>query len=210
MESKAGMEERHRMLTKPPSNEEFKTKQVIDVLIEFIIKYIPKMYGIHKIRSILAANPGQNLIHVMTVSDLAYAVSVIEDKKRMWEEQVELANMSPEERRNVQEDPKYKQAQPRFTGRKGIKASYLGHAWSKEGIKHYNDRLQLWKEKFRDPVFWDHLQLSCEMYDDPSKVLKMWRKTVSCQFIVIDLCGFQKEIPGSDIVVVNSGKRRKR
>ena len=58
MESKAGMEERHRMLTKPPSNEEFKTKQVLDVLIEFIIKYIPKMYGIHKIRSILAANPG--------------------------------------------------------------------------------------------------------------------------------------------------------
>ena len=206
MEGKAGMEERHRMLTKPPSSEEFKTNQLFDILIEFIIKYIPKLYGVHKIRSLLAANPGQNLIHVMTASDLAFAVSVIEDKKKMWEEQVKLENMSPEERKNVQEDPEYKEAKPRFTGQRGVKKSYLGHAWSQEGIKHYNDRLQSWKEKFRNPSFWDHLQISCEEYDDPSEVLKMWKKTVSCQFIMINLFGFQKEILRcSDVVVVNSG-----
>ena len=117
--------------------------------------------------------------------------------------------MSPEERENVQEDPEYKEVKPRFTGQRGVKKSYLGHAWSQEGIKHYNDRLQSWKEKIRNPSFWDHLQISCEEYDDPSEVLKMWKKTVSCQFIMINLFGFQKEIPRSDVVVVNSGGRKR-
>ena len=131
------------MLAKPPSNKEFKTKQLYDMLIEFIKKYTPKMYGIPKIWSLLVANPGSNLTHLITVSDLAYVVSVIEDKKEMWEQQVKLANMPPEERKCVKEDAGYKKVEPRFTGRKGVKKSYLCSAWSKEGKKYCNDLLRL-------------------------------------------------------------------
>ena len=153
MTCKAGMQERHRMSAKPPSNEEFKTKQLYNVPIEFIEKYTSKMYGIPKIRSLLVANPGSNLTHLITVSDLAYVISVSEDKKEMWEQQVELANMSPEERKCVKEDAGYKEAEPRFTSRKGVKKAYLDNAWNKEGKKYYNDLLRLWKEKSETKFF---------------------------------------------------------
>lgn len=187
MACKAGMHERHWMLCSPPSNEEFKDKQLFDVLIEFIAMYLPKMYGSNKVRSMMVANPGSNLTHLITASDLAYGVTLIHDKKEVWEQQVRLTKLSPEERKQVQEDVEYAVVEPKFTSRRNGPNYYMGNAWSKEGIEFYNDKLSKWRKKFRGEIFWDMLQTSWEMYETDNDLVKMWRKVVSCRSIVFYL-----------------------
>ena len=188
MEDKAGMNERHRMLSKPPSNDEFKEGDLFNVLFDFIGDYVVKLYGINKVRATMVANPGYGLIDVVTASDLAYVVAVIEDKKGVWEQTVHLKRMTQEERFRVKDLTDFAVEEPRFTSRKGVKKEYLGNGWSKEGIQMYNDVWKKWKEKFRDEVFWDLLGVAWELYESEKEVAKMWRKTVSCHHRLFKLC----------------------
>ena len=124
-------------------------------------------------------NPGSGVVDLLTASDFAYVVAVVEDKKEMWEQQVALQRHSKEEQTRIKEMSDFKKAGPKFTSRRGLKYEYLGSGWSKEGVRFYNKVLKTWRERMKDEEFWDMMQVAWEVYDEENEVGKVWRKTVS-------------------------------
>ena len=64
----AGISERHRMLCNLPSNEEFKNGKLFEVMFDFTVKYLIKLYGTCKVRSSVIANPGCGMIVILLVN----------------------------------------------------------------------------------------------------------------------------------------------
>ena len=77
-----------------PSNKEFKKGKLSDIFFDFKGDCVIKFYGTNKVWVTMVANPGYGLIDVVTEADLAYVVAVIEDKKGVWKEEVNLKDVT--------------------------------------------------------------------------------------------------------------------
>ena len=186
------LEERHEILKDPPSPEDFEEKH-FNMLFDFLVKYVVKLYGVSKIRATMAANPGTGLIDIFTASDIGYLVGVFEDKLKVWQQQAMLLGMSKEERERVERimgmsekerggeehEKDYIREQLKFTNRRGVKYDYLGSGWSKEGVKFFKGVMNKWRELMRNEEWWEQLTVAWEEYESEKGIGKMWKKTVS-------------------------------
>jgi hypothetical protein len=60
----------------------------------FVDKYISKIYGIRKINSWLSKTKGYTFFDLMTISDIAYTVAVLEKSHEVWDEEYKKKRIS--------------------------------------------------------------------------------------------------------------------
>jgi hypothetical protein len=134
----------------------------------FVDKYISKIYGIRKINSWLSKKKGYTFFDLMTISDIAYTVAVLENSHEVWDEEYKKKRMSAVEWAQYRTSDDYTSTKPKFTDRKGRKREYCDSGWSKEGIDFYNEVYQRWKViAFNNNVrVWSSLEEAWESYAD--------------------------------------------
>ena len=66
-------------------------KMTICTLVD---KYISKIYGIRKINSWLSKKKGYTVFDLMTISDIAYTVAVLENSHEVWDKEYKKKRMS--------------------------------------------------------------------------------------------------------------------
>ena len=173
------LEEQHRVFCSLPPLEDFKDGRYFKMIFDFLVNYVVKLYGISRIRSTLESSPGCGPIDLVTTSDFAYVVAIIENKKKVWEQQARMKGMSDEEKKGYKDSSDYKGEEPTFTSRRGKKYEYLGSGWTKEGKVFYNKVWREWKKMFKKEELWEMLEVAWDMYESDNEVVKMWQKKVS-------------------------------
>jgi hypothetical protein len=102
----------------------------------FVDKYVTRVYGTHTVSAWLTKNNGKTVFDMVTMSDIAYTVAVIENGHKKWDESI---NRSGGE---CKELPKM----PKFTKKGGVRREYNSTGWNQEGIDFYNKVWEGWKK----------------------------------------------------------------
>ncbi len=54
-------------------------------IFAFVAKFVSRIYGIRKINTWLSKKKGYNFFDLMTISDIAYTVAVLENSYEVWD-----------------------------------------------------------------------------------------------------------------------------
>ena len=119
------------------------------MIFDFMWIHVFKLYGTARMRVVMESSPGSGPMDLVTLSDFAYVVAMIENKKKVWEQQVRMEGMLPEEKKRLKESGDYVEEEPTLTSRGGRKYEYLGCGWNKEGKMFYYTVWREWKERFK-------------------------------------------------------------
>ena len=82
---------------------------------------------------------------MITISDIAYTVAVLENSHEVWDQDYKKMRMSMVEWAQYRTSDNYTSTKLKFTDRRGRKREYCDSGWSKEGIDFYNGVCQQWK-----------------------------------------------------------------
>ena len=111
----------------------FKENGRLNELMEFLAGYVRVVHAKRYYKSLLIKNCGSSYLDIITASDVAYIVSLINNNDRVW------MNV-----RTADGDP----VKPLYSCGKGIKRVYGVTTWNRSGMKYYRDVLNTWKEAF--------------------------------------------------------------
>jgi hypothetical protein len=144
----------------------------------FMDKYISKIYGIHKINSRLSKKKGYTFFDLMTISDIAYTLAVLENSHEVWDQEYKKKRMSAVEWAQYRISDDYTSTKPKFTDRKGKKREYCDSGWSKEGKEFYNGVYQKWKViAFKNDVcVWSNLEEEWASYAEDNNFGNGYRR----------------------------------
>ena len=125
----------HKIVEKP------EYKDLIDNVVgmkicRFVDKYVTRVYGTCAISAWLTKNKGKTIFDMITMSDIAYTVAVIENGHEKWDEAID-PNL-----RIQDELPKTS----KFTKKAGLKREFNSAGWSKDGIDYYNKVWEGWRK----------------------------------------------------------------
>ena len=136
--------EARKWFVKPTSN----MLQDIDIknmIYLFVAKFVSRIYGIRMINAWLSKKKGSTFFDMMTMSDFAYTVAVIENSYEVWDQQWKQEHVSTAEWKEYVNSDEYIKKTPKFTDRKGKKREYCDSGWTKEGIQFFDDVRQQWR-----------------------------------------------------------------
>lgn len=123
-------------IVQEPKHQDLHDASVGMKICRFVDKYVTRLYGTRAISAWLNKNKGKTIFDMITMSDIAYTVAVIENGHDKWDEAIDG-------RFNTQEDPP---RTPKFTKKGGVKREFNSTGWSKEGIDFYNKVWEKWKK----------------------------------------------------------------
>ncbi len=115
----------------------------------FINKYVTRLYGSHHIQLWAAKNQNKTIFDLIKISDLAYAVAVIENSHEIWEQCNEGQNVSSKigrERWERDQEESSTKKTPKLTKRAGKKREYNTSVWNHERIHFFNKVCDKWKK----------------------------------------------------------------
>jgi len=111
----------------------------------FMDKYVSGLYGSRSIINWITKNKGKHFLDMVTMSDIAYTVAVIENSYAAWDEEYEINNAE----RHKQQEEAYRRPQKtvktKFTNRVGKKRQCNMSGWSADGIQFYNKVRDSWR-----------------------------------------------------------------
>ena len=144
----------------------------------FVEKFVSKLYGVRKINAWLSKKKGSTFFDLMTVSDIAYVVAVLENSYEVWDIEYNKKRMSMVEWKQYKESDEYTSTKTKFTGRKGRKREYCDSGWSNEGIEFYNDVLKQWKTIAHDNTagVWENLEEAWELYAEENNFGRVYSR----------------------------------
>lgn len=138
-------------------------------LLYFLEKYVIKLYGVHRIRAWLGKHKGKTFLDMVTMSDLSYVTSVLENKLHVWEQDYEIRDLSKADKDKFklhvwkglssEEQEEYRKVQPKFSNSSGQKKRYLSHGWNKAGLDFYNKGVRMWKSFSSDREKWQGFEV---------------------------------------------------
>lgn len=92
--------------------------------MEFLAGYVRVVHSDRYYRTVLVKYRGASYLDIITVSDIAYVVSLIKNSGNVW------LNMKT---------PEGKKAKPLYTTGEGLKREYGVTTWNVSGKKYYED-----------------------------------------------------------------------
>jgi len=116
----------HKMLTMPKTSYIFDRENRMKVC-RFIDKYVTRIYGTCVVSTWFAKNEGKTIFDLITMSDMAYTVAVIENGHETWDEMIDTSKGRDSPKKTT-----------KFMKRGGLKREYNTTGWSQEGIDFYN------------------------------------------------------------------------
>ncbi len=138
----------HKMLTKPTLMHLFDADNWMKIC-RFVDKYVTRLYGTHTVRAWFTKNKGKTVFDMVTMSDIAYTVAVIENGHEKWDESKNGSDRH-------EELPK----KTKFMKRGGNKREYNTMGWNQEGVAFYNKVWEGWVKLSGDNKFrvWEKME----------------------------------------------------
>ena len=101
--------------------------------MEFLAGYVRAVHANRYYKSLLIKNPGSTYLDIITASDVAYIVSLLNNSDKVW------LGMTTSDGDLLK---------PQYTSGKGIKRVYGVTTWNRSGMKYYRDVLKTWAAAF--------------------------------------------------------------
>ena len=166
----------------PPALSSDTHTEELNVIFRFITGIVIKMLGKRSVKKWVKDNKGKSPLDMITMSDIAYCLTLIENNKEKWDQAHDIMQLPPEEQekwknpKKLPEDEReqYIKKMPRFTSRKGNKASYKKSGMNAEGEAFYNNKWEAWKKLARDKRSWDLLQEGWDEYNSNTGWSEQW------------------------------------
>lgn len=140
--------------------------------------YTVHLYGKRHITKWLNNNRGCTYLDMITLSDIAYVVSLFKNNMEYWPEQHRMKKMSPEEKQKYKAENDLKK--PKFTQRAGQTRALYSSGWSKEGLDFYYDTLDKWKEVGSNREVWEELEAHWAVFSKKVGFDDQWKKRKNC------------------------------
>lgn len=148
----------------------------------FVNEFVADLYGKRFIRKWLKSNKGKTILDLVTMSDIAYCLTLVENNCEVWDEMHLISTLSPEEQKkwknpkNLSPDERknYIKKQPRFTSKKGRKFQYKKYGMNDEGVNRYNAKWAAWKALAKHNVSWEKLQEAWIEFSRKTGVGQQW------------------------------------
>ena len=93
-------------------------------ILAFVAKFVYRMYGIRMINMWLSKKKGSTFFDLMTISDFAYTVAVLENSYEVWDEEYKEKRMSRTDWELYKESEDYTVKKTKYTDQKGKKRDY--------------------------------------------------------------------------------------
>jgi hypothetical protein len=117
------------------------------MIFAFVAKFVSRIYGtICTINTCLSKKKGSIFFDLMTMSDIAYTVVVLENSFEVWDQKYNKKKMSRIEWELYMKSEDYAIKKPNYTDQKGKKREYCNLGWSKDGIELYNKVRKRWRD----------------------------------------------------------------
>ena len=104
----------------------------------FLIVYARKVHNDRYFVNMLVNNPGHSYLDILTPSDIAYTVTVLQNSGKVWMEKAKNDGKVMDKKITYQ-----------FTSGEGKKRTLGQSMWSDEGLAYYEKALVNWKPCFR-------------------------------------------------------------
>ena len=148
--------------------------------VSFIANYVSKIYGPHFIDGWIRKNKDQRFINLITMSDVAYCITLVENYHKVWTEEIEIRKeiekLPENEQGHFKRKKLTKSEKEQFLGRepkdskfahkKGNRRKYMSHGWNEEGIAFYNKFWKFWKGISSNRINWDKMGVLWDDYAD--------------------------------------------
>ena len=109
--------------------EKFIDEERVNIVYDFIARYVRKLYANGTICNNLEKNPGLCFLQFITPSDIAYIITLIKNGKTVWDQELmKKAGGSKEIK---------KKTRPLFTCGEGQKRLLGQSVWSDDGMEYY-------------------------------------------------------------------------
>ncbi len=108
-------------------------------------RYVRKVYSDSDIKTDLNNNEGLSFIDRITLSDIAFVISVLKNGRDVWDQNIKMKQLGAA----VHRDRETKK-RPLFTGGKGKKKEQGKSLWSGEGLKYFKHAEKKWREVYAD------------------------------------------------------------
>ena len=153
----------------------------------FIVECVVKTYGTKKISSYIERNVDSTVLDMITVSDIAYSVVVIENSGDVWEQQEYLKTCDAEEleeyknpdKLEPEEKEMYQKKTPKYTQRKGRRAGYLSSGWNNAGRHRYREIMARWRELYADEGWYSAWTEEWTAFCEATNACAYWSRKVS-------------------------------
>jgi hypothetical protein len=122
--------------------EKFIDEEKVDIVYDFIARYVRKLYADGTIRDNLEKNPGLCFLQFITPSDIAYIITLIKNGKTVWDQELMKKVGGSKEIK--------KKARPLFTCGEGQKRQLGQSVWSDDGMEYYETARNNWIEVYKD------------------------------------------------------------
>jgi len=126
----------HKVLREPKYQDLYDAANGMKVC-RFVDKYVSRVYGARAVSAWLTKNKGKTFLDMITMSDIAYTVAVIENGHERWDESINGRSLQ------TLDEPR---KTPKFTKKEGVKREVNSTGWNKEGIEFYNKVWEGWKK----------------------------------------------------------------
>jgi hypothetical protein len=93
-------------------------------ILAFVAKFVSRMNGICMINTSLRKKKGSTFFDLMTISDFAYTVAVLENSYEVWDQEYKKKRMSRTDCELYKESEDYTVKKPKYTDQKGKKRDY--------------------------------------------------------------------------------------
>ena len=158
------------------------TVDELNAVYRFVTMIVSKLLGVRSIKKWMRNNKGKSVLDMITMSDIAYTLTLIENNREKWNQIYDISRMTPEEQEKWKKAGKlpkeqrahYVRKEPRFTSKKGNKASYKLPGINDEGKKYYEKQLKAWKALATDKTSWDMLQEGWNEYNAAIGWAEQW------------------------------------
>ncbi len=120
-------------------------KQIKDKIFHFLAKFVSRLYGMRTVAKWMYKKKGASFFDMITMSDIAYTIAVVENSYEYWDQCFELKNMSDKDQEAHVKSDEYTKKLPLFTSPAGRQRKYCGSGWSDEGIEFFNNVWMQWK-----------------------------------------------------------------
>jgi hypothetical protein len=128
------------------------------VVCHFLDKYVSGIYGTHSIITWIAKNKGRQFLDMVTMSDIAYTVTVIENSYKVWDAEHEEKDKGEEGDSVIAGEHQIRQkttVKSKFTSQGGKKTQCNKPCWSNKGIEFYKKVHECWCELSGESEYYD-------------------------------------------------------
>ncbi len=153
----------------------------LPTVCRFLGKYVSGIYGTCSIITRVTKNKGRQFLDMVTMSDIAYTVAVIENSYKAWDAEHEEKEKGGEEDSVIAEGDQRQWkivVKSKFTGQGGKKQECNKSGWSNEGIEFYKRVIECWCELSEESEYntWTILQEACATYTEKNQLLSFKQK----------------------------------